>query len=76
MENVGIFMAVWNIRLTFGISYGHLVHVVVIWSYGHIFPVLVCCTKKNLSALVLNAHKQEKAHVLEAAVARRKSDGK
>jgi hypothetical protein len=35
----------------------------MLWSYGiHIFPVLVCGTKENLSALVLTAHKQEKAH--------------
>jgi hypothetical protein len=29
--------------------YGHLVHFVVTW---YIFPVLVCCSEKNLAALI------------------------
>jgi hypothetical protein len=41
----------------FGVFYGHLIYIVycyleyfvVIW---YIFPVLVCCTKKNLATLV------------------------
>jgi hypothetical protein len=37
------------IRQPFDISYGHLVHLVVIW---YILPILVCCTKKNLATLV------------------------
>jgi hypothetical protein len=32
-----------------GIFYGHLAYFVAIW---YIFPVLVCCTKKNLATLV------------------------
>jgi hypothetical protein len=32
----------------FGTFYGPLVYFVVIW---YIFPVLVCCTKKNLATL-------------------------
>jgi hypothetical protein len=42
------FMAIWNILQTFGIFYGHLVHFAVIWYF---FPVLVCCTEKNLATL-------------------------
>jgi hypothetical protein len=49
MEDVGIFYgnlvyftAIWYILCPFGISYGYLVF----------FPVLVCCTKKNLATLV------------------------
>jgi hypothetical protein len=43
-----IFLAIWNILLTFGIFYDHLEHFVVIW---YIFPVLVSCTKENLATL-------------------------
>jgi hypothetical protein len=32
-----------------GIFYGHLVS--MLWRFGIFFPVLVCCTKKNLAAL-------------------------
>jgi uncharacterized membrane protein YjgN (DUF898 family) len=39
----------WSILRSFVIFYGHLVQFVVI---GHIFPVLVLCTKKNLATLV------------------------
>jgi hypothetical protein len=31
MENYEHFMAIWNIRQPFGISYGHLVQFLVIW---------------------------------------------
>jgi hypothetical protein len=34
------FNTIWYILCPFGTFYGHLVH---------IFPVLVCCTKKNLA---------------------------
>jgi hypothetical protein len=37
--------SLWTLRLL----YGHLVYFVVIW---YIFPVLVCCTKKNLASPV------------------------
>jgi hypothetical protein len=47
MEGAGIlhahlvyFMAIWYILWPFGIFYGYLVY---------IFPILVCCTKKNLA---------------------------
>jgi hypothetical protein len=36
------FMAIWYMLWPFGIFYGYLVY--------H-FPVLVCCTEKNLAAL-------------------------
>jgi hypothetical protein len=42
------FMAIWNILMTLGIFYNHLVHFMFIW---YIFPVLVSCTKKNLATL-------------------------
>jgi hypothetical protein len=49
MEDVGIlyghlvyFTAIWYILCTFGLFYSHLVY---------FFPVLVCCTKKNLATL-------------------------
>jgi hypothetical protein len=38
-----------------GIFYGHLAYFVAIWYiFGnlYVFPVLVCCTKKNLATLV------------------------
>jgi hypothetical protein len=38
-------MEIWSILQPFGIFYGYL----VIW---HIFPVLVCCTGKNLATLI------------------------
>jgi hypothetical protein len=50
MENVGIFMTIWSILRPIGIFYGHLVYFLVVW---YIFPVLVCCTKKNLATLVI-----------------------
>jgi hypothetical protein len=36
------------IKCLLGRSYGHLVFLVAIW---YIFPVLVCCTKKNLATM-------------------------
>jgi hypothetical protein len=45
MENVGIF-------------YGHLVSFkaiwYILWSFGIYFPVLVCCSKKNLTTLIFS----------------------
>jgi hypothetical protein len=42
----------WYILCPFGLFYGHLLYVVaIILVIGYIFPVLVCCTKKNLAAL-------------------------
>jgi hypothetical protein len=43
------FMTIWSILRPIGIFYGHFVHFVVVW---YIFPVLVCCTKKNLATLI------------------------
>jgi hypothetical protein len=50
MEDVGIFMAIWSIFQPFGRFSGHFVYFVAIWHIFH--PVLVCCTKKNLAALL------------------------
>jgi hypothetical protein len=44
------FMAIWSILRSFGIFYGHLIYFVAI---RYIFPVLLCCTKKNLATLRL-----------------------
>jgi hypothetical protein len=43
------YIAIWSILRLFGVSCDHLVYFTVIW---YIFPVLVCCTKKNLATLV------------------------
>jgi hypothetical protein len=55
MEDVGIFYiySVYFIDIQYilrpiGIFYGHFVYSMVIW---YIFPVLVCCNKKNLATL-------------------------
>jgi hypothetical protein len=42
-------MDFWHILQPFCIFHVHLVYFVVIW---YIFPVLVCCTKKNLATLL------------------------
>jgi hypothetical protein len=42
------FMSIWYILQLFGIFYGHSVYFLVIW---YIFPVSVCCSKKNLATL-------------------------
>jgi hypothetical protein len=44
------FMVIWSILWSFGLLCGRLVYFVVVWN---IFPVLVCCTKKNLATLQL-----------------------
>jgi hypothetical protein len=45
------FMPIWNKSITaFFICYAHLV---ILWSFGLFFPVLVYCVKKNLATLVL-----------------------
>jgi hypothetical protein len=46
MENVGIVFVILTILRPFGIIYFHLVYFVAIWLF---FPVLLCCTKKNLA---------------------------
>jgi hypothetical protein len=45
------FMAIWSIFLPFGTFYGAWVYFVIVW---YIFPVLVCCSPKNLATLFLN----------------------
>jgi hypothetical protein len=46
-----------------GILYGHMVHFVVIW---YIYPVLVCCTEKNLATL--HATRSKLSQMLFAAL--------
>jgi hypothetical protein len=46
-----IFMSIWSILRPLEIFYGHLVYFVV-----NYFPVLVCCTKKNLMRLHTYIH--------------------
>jgi hypothetical protein len=50
MEDVCIFTAILSILCPKGIHYGHLVHFL---TFGIFFPVLVCCTEKNLATLIL-----------------------
>jgi hypothetical protein len=57
MEDVGItcghllfYMAICYFIWPFVILYGHLVYFMAIW---YIFPLLVCCVKKNLATLQL-----------------------
>jgi hypothetical protein len=50
-------MAIWSILRPFGLFYGHLVYFLpfdIIYGLmvGIFFPVLVCCTNKNLATLV------------------------
>jgi hypothetical protein len=67
MEDVGICMTILSIlRSTyilwpFGTFCDNLVHFVIIW---YIFPVLVCCTEKNLATLLEGLL----AHILQIAV--------
>jgi hypothetical protein len=66
MEEVGIlyghlgyFTAIWAILRPFGLFYGHLVHIHILWPFGifyiwlfvTFFTVLVCCAKTNLATL-------------------------
>jgi hypothetical protein len=44
-----IFMDIWPILQEFGLLTGHSAYFVIIWYI--FFPVLVCCTKKNLATL-------------------------
>jgi hypothetical protein len=54
MEDIGICYDHSVFIRPFGIFYGHLQF--ILWPYfvaiWHMFPVLVCCTKKNLATLV------------------------
>jgi hypothetical protein len=43
-------MVIWSILKPFGIPCGHLGYFMAIW---YISPVLVCCAKKNLAALIV-----------------------
>jgi hypothetical protein len=48
IEDVGIFMTIWNILWPFDIIYGRLVQFVVIW---YIFSLWFVLTMKNLATL-------------------------
>jgi hypothetical protein len=50
MENVAILYGHWKYK-PFSLSYGHTIHFVII---GYIFPILLCCTKKNLATVPFN----------------------
>jgi hypothetical protein len=49
-EKNGVFYGPLVFLLQFGLFCGHLVTFVVIW---YIFPLLVCCTEKNLATLIV-----------------------
>jgi hypothetical protein len=56
------FMAIWSIRRSFGLVCGNFVYFMV---FSYIFPVLVCCTKKNLATLATKCkikHIQKSVH--------------
>jgi hypothetical protein len=59
------------IRVNFGVSYkdggkfglfssiSYILHMAIwnnLWSFGYFFPVLVCCTKKNLATSVIQSN--------------------
>jgi hypothetical protein len=49
MENILVhFIAIWYFYCIFGIFYARLVF---LWPFWYIFPILVCCIKKNLATL-------------------------
>jgi hypothetical protein len=50
MEDVGILY----VHLVYFTAIGNITHIAIwyiLWSFGIFFPVLVCCTKKNLATL-------------------------
>jgi hypothetical protein len=57
-------MAIWFLSRPFGIFCGYLEYFIVLW---YIFPVLVCCSKKNLATLLtvtgINAASGEPIHM-------------
>jgi hypothetical protein len=53
------FMAIRSILQPFRIFYVHFVYFKVIW---YIFPVLVCCPKKNLETLNPGKHRKNRVH--------------
>jgi hypothetical protein len=54
--HLAYFMAIWYILWPFGIFYGHLVYFMaiwyILWQLGIFFPVLECCTLKNLATVL------------------------
>jgi hypothetical protein len=55
-EGLGRSRNFWFILRPFWNIYGHLVYFVVIWYI--FFPILVCCTKKNLATLNIHRPKE------------------
>jgi hypothetical protein len=51
LKNFDTFLAIWNILLTCGICYVHLVPTFCVHCVGTFFPVLVSCTKQNPATL-------------------------
>jgi hypothetical protein len=49
MECFGIFMAISNILVPFGI-FGYFWY--ILWVFWYFFPALICCTKKHLATLI------------------------
>jgi hypothetical protein len=56
------FISIWYILSPFGIFYLHLVYFIsiwyILWLYDHrdmsyMYPVLLCCTKKNIANQIL-----------------------
>jgi hypothetical protein len=58
MEDVGIFMANLNLSILCKAKW-YILHTAIwhkSWSFGIFFPVLVCCTEKNLATLIGRLH--------------------
>jgi hypothetical protein len=53
MDNVGIFMAIWNILRPLGTFMYFMVILCILWSFGIWFSRygMLYCTKKNLATL-------------------------
>jgi hypothetical protein len=60
MEDVGKLKNHLVYFMIFRICYGHLEYFVVFLVY---FPVLVCCTKKNLATLTIRSEKNVSSNV-------------
>jgi hypothetical protein len=51
MEDVGTYI-LWPFILFYGLSVYFVAIWNILWLFGIYFPVLVCCTKKNLATLL------------------------
>jgi hypothetical protein len=57
-----MYMSILSILWLFGKFCGHLLYFMDIW-YTYLFPVLVCCTEKNLATLVAIMERSRRRYV-------------